>query len=625
MICHFGKDQFGAFSLTIKSFQVRPYPSVRVYQRYYIMQSSTAQTILVTDVSPDAPVQPAPNAPLQQQNQIENKLGGINFANVMPMFRVGSIVQVMGGSAVCIIEKNALKQAEHSDDFSIRMAGQIGSYLKMFVSDMWVFATVRSLRVLDRRGSDSAGQEAFLADLDFVGEAPEGDAPGSLGMFRRGITRFPTPGCALHTVGNDDLIELFSARGRPHITVGTVYPTENVRAALFIDPLLSKHFALLGSTGTGKSTTTAMLLHRIIDKAPKGHIVMLDPHGEYGKAFKTNGVTYDAGNLELPYWLMNFDEHVEVLIGKRTKDNELEVDILSKCLLMARSKSRAAADIGKLTVDSPIPYLLSDLLGALTQGMGKLEKAENMTSAYLRLKSRIEELKADPRYAFMFSGLLVSDTFSDFLARIFRMNGDGKSISIIDLSGVPSDVVNVLVAVFSRLIFDFALWSRGEEQRPILLVCEEAHRYVPNERNDNFGVARKVLERIAKEGRKYGVSLGLISQRPSDLSESVLSQCGTIISLRMNNDRDQAYVRNAMPEGARGFIDAIAALRNRECIMVGEGVSIPIRVRLDDLDADKRPASDDPYFSDLWAKNSGDGGEKDLIQRVVKKWRSQGR
>jgi uncharacterized protein len=580
------------------------------------------------------PNEVADNSPLKQQKGLELALralegvessesekNSINPVNVT-MFRVGSIVQVIGGSAVCIIERAALSQAEKSSDYSIRMAGQIGSYLKMFVHDMWVFATVRSLRVLDRRREDETVKDGFLADLDFVGEAVAISKDGGLGEFRRGITRFPTPGANLHSVGIDDLNEVFSARGRSHITVGAVYPTDEVRASIFIDTFLSKHFALLGSTGTGKSTTTAMLLHRIIEKAPNGHIVMMDPHGEYGKAFKKNGVTYDVSNLELPYWLLNFEEHVEILVGKRTSENEIEVDILSKCLLIARSKSRAAAEIGKLTVDSPIPYLLSDLIAALQAGMGKLEKAEKTTSAYLKLKSRVEELKADPRYAFMFSGLLVSDNFADFLARIFRMQSDGKPISIIDLSGVPSDIVNVLVAVFARLIFDFALWSRNEPQRPILLVCEEAHRYVPSEKNDTFGVARKILERIAKEGRKYGVSLGLVSQRPSDLSESVLSQCGTIIALRMNNDRDQAYVRNAMPEGARGFLESIAALRNRECIMVGEGVSIPIRVRLDDLAPELRPASDDPDFTDLWSTS---GGETELIQRVIKKWRAQGR
>ena len=146
------------------------------------------------------------------------------------------------------------------------------------------------------------------------------------------------------------------------------------------------------------------------------------------------------------------------------------------------------------------------------------------------------------------------------------------------MSGVPSDIVSVVVAVLSRLVFDYAIWSRNEVQRPLLLVCEEAHRYVPADKTGAGQAVRKVLERIAKEGRKYGVSLGLITQRPSDLAEGVLSQCGTIIAMRLNNDRDQQFVKNAMPEGARGFLDVIPALRNRECIICGEGVAIPIRV-----------------------------------------------
>jgi uncharacterized protein len=178
------------------------------------------------------------------------------------------------------------------------------------------------------------------------------------------------------------------------------------------------------------------------------------------------------------------------------------------------------------------------------------------------------------------------------------------------------------VAVLSRLVFDYAIWSRNEPQRPILLVCEEAHRYIPSDRVSGASAVRTILERIAKEGRKYGVSLGLITQRPSDLAEGVLSQCGTIISMRLNNDRDQAYVRAAMPEGARGFLDSIPALRNRECIICGEGVSIPIRVALDTLEEEKRPASEDPLFSVLWQET---GGEEQILERVVRRWRSQGR
>jgi hypothetical protein len=250
--------------------------------------------------------------------------------------------------------------------------------------------------------------------------------------------------------------------------------------------------------------------------------------------------------------------------------------------------------------------------------MGRLDRAGD-TAPFLRLKTKIDELKGDPRYAFMFSGMLVADTMAAFLTRIFRMSGDGKPISIVDVSGVPSEITSVVVAVLSRMTFDYAIWARNEPQRPILLVCEEAHRYIPARETDN--AVGRVLGRIAKEGRKYGVALGLITQRPSDLAEGVLSQCGTIIAMRLNNDRDQAFVKAAMPEGARGFLDSIPALRNRECIICGEGVAIPIRVAFDALEEKRRPASDDPLFSQLWRHT---GGEEEILARTIKRWRAQG-
>jgi DNA helicase HerA-like ATPase len=276
--------------------------------------------------------------------------------------------------------------------------------------------------------------------------------------------------------------------------------------------------------------------------------------------------------------------------------------------------------MGKITVDSPIPYLLSDLTNAIKDEMGKLDKATS-SAPYMRIATKLEEMKSDPRYQFMFSGMLVGDSMADFIAKVFRMPGEGKPISIIDVSGVPSDITSTVVAVLSRLVFDFAIWGREEKTRPILLVCEEAHRYVPNSANEDGSSVGRILGRIAKEGRKYGISLGLITQRPSDLAEGVLSQCGTIISMRLNNDRDQDFVRSAMPEGARGFLDAIPALRNRECIICGEGVAIPIRVSFDNLEENKRPASEDPSFVELWSES---GGEEETVGRVVQRWRSQG-
>jgi uncharacterized protein len=528
---------------------------------------------------------------------------------------IGTVIEIAGSGSQVSLDAATLNELLDNRDPSIAMAGQVGSQIKIRVGKTWLLASIRTQRLHSR----DAG--IIVAAVDFLGEGDEERLTGKIYNFRRGVTRYPVPGSEVYAVSSADMKQVYAADGRANVEIGTVFPTKDIRGSLYIDAMLGKHFALLGSTGTGKSTSAALILHKICDIAPEGHIVMIDPHGEYSAAFKSNGALFDVNNLALPYWMMNFAEHCEVFITSQGDDRQIDCDILSKCLLAARGKNRIAESIGKLTVDAPIPYLLSDLTNIIQNEMGKLDKASS-SAPFLRLKSKIEEMKADPRYNFMFSGMLVGDTMAEFVSKIFRLPSNGKPISIIDVSGVPSDITSTVVAVLSRLVFDYAIWSRNEPQRPILLVCEEAHRYIPSDRVSGASAVRTILERIAKEGRKYGVSLGLITQRPSDLAEGVLSQCGTIISMRLNNDRDQAYVRAAMPEGARGFLDSIPALRNRECIICGEGVSIPIRVALDTLEEEKRPASEDPIFSTLWQET---GGEEQILERVVRRWRSQGR
>ena len=527
---------------------------------------------------------------------------------------VGCVLAVAGGSSRVLFDRHALDHVARDADPVVAAAGQVGGQIKMRVGGSWLVANVRSLALQD------GNSDWVVADIDFLGEGDEERLTGKLYNFRRGVTRYPIPGCEVFPIATVDLKQIYSAADQPHIQIGTVYPTRDVRASLYVDAMLGKHFALVGSTGTGKSTGAALILHRICELAPQGHIVMIDPHGEYAAAFKSNGAIYDVSNLQMPYWLMNFEEHCEVFLTSSGAARQFDADILAKCLLAAKAKSRIGQEIAKLTVDAPIPYLLSDLTNIIGLEMGKMDRAGD-TAPYLRLKTKIEEIKADPRYGFMFSGMLVADTMAGFLARIFRLPGDGKPISIIDVSGVPSEITAVVVAVLARMTFDFAIWSRNEPQRPILLVCEEAHRYIPAGEETSSAVGR-ILGRIAKEGRKYGVSLGLITQRPSDLAEGVLSQCGTIIAMRLNNDRDQAFVRAAMPEGARGFLDSIPALRNRECIICGEGVTIPIRVSFDRLEESKRPASSDPLFSELWRDV---GGEDQIIGRTIQRWRAQGK
>jgi DNA helicase HerA-like ATPase len=528
---------------------------------------------------------------------------------------IGLVSGISGGSAKIMLDIAAVDQLADDPDASIAMGGQVGSLLKMRVGACWIVATVRTV-ALDTRSSTH-----IIADIDFVGEGDQEQLTGRIFRFRRGVTRFPSPGTKIYPVSSADVTEIYSAHDQSRIEIGTVYPTTDTRASLLIDALLGKHFALVGSTGTGKSTSAALILHRICEMAPQGHIVMIDPHGEYGAAFATNGAVYDASNLELPYWLMNFEEHCEVLVTSKGPERAQDCDILAKVLLAARSRNRLAEGIGRMTVDSPVPYLLSDLSAILANEMGKLDKSTN-SLPYLRLRTRLDEIKADPRFNFMFSGMLVADSMQNFLAKLFRLPAQGKPISIVDTSAMPSEIAHVVVSVLARLIFDFAIWARNEEQKPILLVCEEAHRYIPATNAGEGQSVRKILERIAKEGRKYGVSLGLITQRPSDLAEGVLSQCGTLIAMRLNNERDQHFVKAAMPEGSRGFLDAIPALRNRECVVCGEGVTVPIRVAFDNLAAERRPASADPVFSDLWRQT---GGEDEILERTINRWRSQGR
>ena len=527
---------------------------------------------------------------------------------------IGVVLEIAGSGSQIALDLQRLNECMKDEDPSVALAGQVGSQIKIKVGNSWLLASVRNQRQ-DRRQNGG-----IIANIDFLGEGQEEKLTGRIHSFKRGVTRYPVPGAYIYPASTSDLKMVYASDGRSNIQIGTVYPTKDIRAGLYVDAMLGKHFALLGSTGTGKSTSAALILHRICEAAPAGHIVMIDPHGEYSAAFKNTGLILDVSNLQMPYWLMNFQEHCEVLLTSNGNDRQIDEDILAKCLLRARGKNRLAQSLGKITVDSPVPYLLSDLASAIADEMGKLDKATS-SAPYMRIRNKLEELKGDPRYQFMFSGMLVGDTMAEFIAKIFRMPSDGKPIAIIDVSGVPSDITSTVVAVLSRLVFDYAIWAREERTRPILLVCEEAHRYVPSEKNADGSSVGDILSRIAKEGRKYGISLGLITQRPSDLAEGVLSQCGTIISMRLNNERDQAFVKAAMPEGARGFLDSIPALRNRECIVCGEGVAIPIRVSFDNLEESKRPASEDPSFVELWNQS---GGEEESVQRVVNRWRSQG-
>lgn len=525
---------------------------------------------------------------------------------------VGTVVDINGSQAVCRLNLPALVRYRATAATSLEAATSVGGYVKIDLGAMWLLGMIAGIKSVP--GSD----DAVIAEVDLVGEGDKG-ADGALVTFRRGVTVYPHPGDTLCMASSADLQRVYSPEGQPHIEIGTVHPTSEVRASVLVDRMLSRHFAVLGATGSGKSTTVALMLHRIIDAAPEGHIVMLDPHGEYSSAFPMVGTVYNADNLRIPYWLMNLQEHCEAFIHTEEESAAIDAGIMAKCLLAARLRSSARGESSNITADSPIPYGLGDLLEAIDAEMGRLDKAAD-AYRYTRLKSNVQQLFADRRFRFIFNNEYRTHSMTDFISGLLRIPADGKPISIIDLAGVPSEILDVVVSILTRLILEYAIWSPREARNPILLVCEEAQRYLPALHSGATMSAERQLGRIAREGRKYGVSLGIITQRPSELSETALSQCGTIFAMRLNNLNDQARIRDTLPEGARGFVDLIPALQSRECIVSGEGAPISMRVRIENLEQQLRPASDDPAFTSLWSQRKADNAQ---VVETIRRWRGE--
>jgi DNA helicase HerA-like ATPase len=365
------------------------------------------------------------------------------------------------------------------------------------------------------------------------------------------------------------------------------------------------------------------MLRRIFERHPNAHILLLDPHNEYATAFSDCAEVLDPQSLQLPYWLFNFDEFCEVVLGPTGQARNAETAILSECIPAAKRAFLGKGEDGKhVTIDTPVPYRMAELIQLIDETMGKLDHPEEL-GPYLRLKTRLNNLRTDSRFAFMFSGISVRDNMADILSKIFRIPVDGKPITIVDLSGIPSEILNVVVSVLCRMTFDLALYA--DRAMPMMLVCEEAHRYVPQNPDLGFEPTKRALARIAKEGRKYGVSLCVVSQRPSELAAEILSQCNTTFALRLTNQKDQDYVRSIMSESALGLLDFLPSLRNAEAIAVGEGVSVPVRIRFDDLPEEHRPRSGTVSHSTAWGGAEAAGGNLPNLALVIERWRHQTR
>ena len=359
--------------------------------------------------------------------------------------------------------------------------------------------------------------------------------------------------------------------------------------------------------------------------------MLLDVHREYAQSFRGMSEVITPDNMALPFWLLNFDEAVEILVGQHAH-RETDVEVLREIIPIAKARYMGNQRRDKTTgalrprdtlvdanigVDTPIPYRTSDIIGVLEDYIGKLEMRGEL-APYKRLKARLEAVSRDPRYAFMFGSLTVQDNMAQVLARLFRIPVNGKPIAILELGGLPSEIINVVVSVLARLAFDFGVWSAGKV--PITFVCEEAHRYVPNDKASGFEPTKRAISRIAKEGRKYGVSLCIVSQRPAELDPTILSQCNTIFSMRLTNERDQDILKAGISDAAASLLGFMPTMGAGEAITFGEGVALPTRIKFDLLPAGELPRSNTASFTKNWAKDLPDDS---FLLEVVSRWRAQ--
>ena len=510
------------------------------------------------------------------------------------------------------------------------LVGQVGSYVCVRQFGFQLLAIVGHVEfAVD--SSAAAPRSAAGCRLDL---APLGEISEKTG-FTQGIRRFPTPGAEIHLVSVSEVNLIFVKNRQFGFAAG--YLREHPTAHIYLNPtaMFSRHFAILGQSGSGKSWAVASLLQNTVKAMPKAHIILLDPHGEYcwfderrqlHSAFEQGIYRYlDARALEIPYWLMSFQELLDLLIDRNDPGATIQTAFLRDTVLSLKNEAAQSLGLERASLDSPLYFPLRRVYEMfkdanetrLDFGKTKGPLYGQFDEFLVKLLSRLNDM----RYDFLLNPQRRnhSDSMAGLLRDFVGLGQQRCRITVIDLSHIPFDVRPVVSAQIGRLAFEFSYWNPQHREFPILLICEEAHAYIPRAAGTQYEGARRSMERIAKEGRKYGVGLGVVSQRPHEVSETVLSQCGTFVCLRITNPDDQVYVRQLVPEGESDLVDMLTSLGRGEAMILGEAIPLPIRCQI--FKPHPTPNSSDADFHSGWTE-----GPDDLdMDAIVNRWRRQGR
>jgi hypothetical protein len=538
--------------------------------------------------------------------------------NPQPAETCGRVLSVSGSQASVGLPATSL------DPTSV-VSVTVGKFLRIQRATSVLIGMVTEVT---RETPPAAREEGCCATarLDMMGEIKTRDSGAH--YFQRGVTDYPAIGDPASLITRDELRLIYDISGSDTIDIGHLQQDSTIGAYVNVDEMLSKHFAILGTTGVGKSSGVALILRQILEARPNLRLFLLDGHNEYARCFGDKALVLNPRNLKLPFWLFNFEETIDVIFGGRPGLDE-EVAVLAELIPHAKSTytqqyrsgdrpvlKKVDAKTTGYTGDTPVPYRLADLVALIDERMGKLENRSSRM-VYHKLIQRIETVRNDPRYAFMFDNANVGgDTMAETLRQLFRLPAEGKPMTIMQLAGFPAEVVDSVVSVLCRMAFDFGMWSDGAF--PLLFVCEEAHRYASADRSIGFGPTRKAISRIAKEGRKYGVFLGLVTQRPAELDSTIISQCSTLFAMRMANERDQAIVRSAVSDAAANLLAFVPSLGTREVLAFGEGVALPTRLKFKQLAPEFIPQSQAVINA---TADTSSGATQDFIDTVIDRWR----
>ena len=569
---------------------------------------------------------------------------------------IGKIIEVDGSRIVAELDPG-LTELSRVYAGEIYPIGQFGSIVQIHFGRRLIYALVGRLRMkaeyeAERGAIPQAAPDERIVEADLFGEGEwtyDESGKGNLN-FERGVATYPLPQQTVYLTPKADLRFIYGYFKGAVIQIGEHVGAGGAPCYADLNELMGKHTAVLGSTGAGKSAAVAAIVHSVIERGKdeefdkwKPQIVILDPHNEYGKAFKGHKrLSTDEGTLSLPYWLLNLDETIGLLVGKTEYAATSQSNIVKNALLAARlhaAEHILGLDPEKLTVDSPVPYVVGDPTGLDVFGeidgtryetglVGAInaQRPNNRTQRnhedYNKVLRKLESLIKDDRLSFMMKEWDGGeDPMPSVLSQIL---GDGAAVRIVDLSGVPNEVAGTASAAVARTLFTMKIWQTVEERQasPVLLVCEEAHRYVPNSGEAQYEAAQSAIKRVAKEGRKYGIGLFLVSQRPSEVEATVLSQCNSWIVLRITNEADRVHVRGVLPDSMAGLTKMLSGLRRQEAIFVGQAAMLPSRIMIRDLQDEQLPKSSDIDFDKGWQT---DGMSEELQKAVSERWRYQTR